>query len=254
MWQLIHTVAQRTEDHATTLQEMLRSTIRKLLYVTGLFWLISALIFSSEWGGERIMGLIIGIGVVGAIFAFAYWLVGRAYSLALVFWLIGLITAILFCSWLLQNNSVLLLSSVLPLIAVITVSHWAGVAMELLVIALVAGAVQGAWGTTLPAGQAIIVIIAGIFSGLLGWAARSELLTVTAWSISSFEQARRNLEEMREQQMELEQSREDLIQANRELLDFPIASISWSGLPKSRARPRQNSSPMSATSCAPRST
>lgn len=215
MWHLVHTLAQ--SEHAATMQDMLRTTIRKLLVVSSLFWLVCALIFSSGWDGGSILGLMASILLVGLIFALAFRLVQRSYSLALLCWLLGMVTAILLCSWLLQNPSVVILSSVLPLIAVITVSQWAGLAMEALVIALAWSATQVTWGAPLPAEQAMLVIVAGAFSGLLGWAARSELLTVAEWSMSSFDDARKNLDEVREQRLELEQSREDLIQANREL-------------------------------------
>ena len=217
MWHLVRTLAQSEIEHAATMQDMLHATIRKLLIVSALFWLVCALIFSSNWGGERILSLMVGILVVGLIFALAYQLVPRFYSLALLCWLVGMVTAILLCSWLLQNTSVVLFSSVLPLIAVITVSQGAGLAMEFLVIALALLATRLHWGVALPADQAMLVIVTGAFNGLLGWAARSELLTVAEWSITSFNQAHKNLEEVREHRVELEQSREDLIQANREL-------------------------------------
>lgn len=217
MWHLVRTLSQHEAEHAANMRDMLRATIRNLIIASSFFWLLCALIFSTSWDGARILGLMLSILVVGSLFGLAHQLVQRHDSLALFCWLVGMVMAIVLCSWLLQNSHVVLLSSVLPLIAVILVSQWAGIAMELLVIALAWAATQTAWGAPLPANDALLVVVAAGFSGLLGWAARSELLTVAEWSMSSFTDARKTLEEVREQHLELEQSREDLIQANREL-------------------------------------
>jgi signal transduction histidine kinase/CheY-like chemotaxis protein len=217
MWHLIQKLPQSEVEYGETMRELLRSIIRRLVIVSALFWLACALLFTGDWGGDRIPGLLAGILVVGLSFALAYQLVDRFYLPALLCWLMGTVTAILLGTWLLQNPSLLLLSSVLPLIAVIAVSGWAGIVVEVVVILLVWLATRGLLGAPLPIDQALVIIIAGIFNGLLGWAGRSELLTVTEWSMTSFDEARKNLDEVREHRLELEQSREDLIQANREL-------------------------------------
>ena len=63
----------------------------------------------------------------------------------------------------------------------------------------------------------LVVVVAGAFSGLLGWVVRGELLTVAEWSMVGLTEARQHLAAGGEQRLELEQSRADLIQANREL-------------------------------------
>lgn len=216
MWHLIRTLSRSELELAATMQDLLRATIRRLLLCSALFWLFCALLFTTQWPGERILGLMMGILGIGALFALAYHLLERASLLALLAWLIGMVAAIGLSSWLAQNAHLLLLSCVLPLIAVITVSGWAGVVTEIVVVALV-WSVPMLWGIPLPLDQALLVIVAGAFSGLLGWVARGELLTVATWSIAGFAEARQHLAEGREQRLELEQSRQDLIQANREL-------------------------------------
>jgi signal transduction histidine kinase len=67
--------------------------------------------------------------------------------------------------------------------------------------------VSGAW----------LIFATGVFNGFLGWAARSELVAAAQWSLASFEIARRDLSSVREWQLELAQSRADLIHANQEL-------------------------------------
>ena len=216
MWHFIRTLSRSELDLAATMQELLRATIRRLLLVSALFWLLCALLFTTQWPGERILGLMVGILGIGALFALANRLLTRDSLLALVAWLTGMVAAIGLSSWLAHNPHLLLLSCALPLIAVITVSGWAGVVTEVVVVALVWGA-QALFDMPLPIEQTLVVIVAGAFSGLLGWAARGELLTVAEWSIAGFAEARQHLAEGREQRLELEQSRQDLIQANREL-------------------------------------
>lgn len=216
MWHFIRTLSQSELELAATMQDLLRATIRRLLLFSALFWLFCALFFTTQWPGERILGLMVGILGIGALFALAYRLLQRDSLLALLTWLVGMVAAITLSSWLAQNAHLLLLSCVLPLIAVITVSGWAGVVTEMVIVALV-WYIPTLLGTPLPLDQALLLIVAGAFSGLLGWVARGELLTVAAWSMAGFAEARQHLAEGREQRLELEQSRQDLIQANREL-------------------------------------
>jgi len=217
MWHFARYLAQSEIEHAATMQELLRATIRRLLLVSAAFWLLCALLFTSTWGVNRLLGLMAGIIVIGLIFALAYQWLPRHHLGALVLWLLGMVVAILLGSWLVQNPALVQLSMVLPLIAVITVSGWAGIAAEVVVIALVWMTTQAAFGAALPTDQALLIIVAAAFIGLLGWATRAELLTVAAWSMASSDEARARLAQVREDRLALEQSRADLIQANNEL-------------------------------------
>jgi len=71
--------------------------------------------------------------------------------------------------------------------------------------------------TSLPFSYGLGVIAGGAVTGTLGWSVTQSLLRVTEWALSNYEQGRRSVREMREQQMELEQTQEDLVHANREL-------------------------------------
>ncbi len=217
MWHFARELAQSEIEHAATMQELLRATIRKLLIVSAAFWLLCALLFTSTWSVDRLLGLMAGLVVLGLIFALAYQLLPRHHLWALVLWLAGMVVAILLGSWLVQNPALVQLSMVLPLIAVITVSGWAGIVAEIVVIALVWMTTHAFFGAGLATDQALLIIVAAAFIGLLGWATRSELLTVAAWSMASSDEARTRLAQMREDRLTLEQSRADLIQANNEL-------------------------------------
>ena len=209
--------SQFDDERASTVQDLLQSTTQNLLIVSAILFLASSLLLSTKWDAVRIPGLLASMLLVGLIFLLAYRLLARHFLAALLVWMAGMALAILLGSWLLQNPAYVLLSSVLPLIAVILISSWAGVGAEVLVIVLVWAATQPPFGTPMPTDQALLVIGAGFFSGLMGWTVRGELMSVADWSMSSFDEARRNLEEARADRFELEQSRADLIQANRSL-------------------------------------
>jgi len=217
MWQLARTLQTHDPTQAATLHEVLRTTVYKLLTVSAVGWLLGALFFTTSWSGAQIFGLMAGLLLLGLLFGLAYQLLARAYLAALALWLVGMIGAQLFGYWLLQEPAILLLSSILPLVAVMTVSGRAGVLTACGVGLGLWAATTGLLGPPLAVTLALLIGVAAAFNGFLAWAARSELLTVTQWSINSFAAARKNLEDAREQQLELAQSRADLLQANQEL-------------------------------------
>ncbi|MFO7635386.1 MAG: ATP-binding protein [Caldilinea sp.] len=217
MWHFERKTAQSQIENAGTMRDLLQATARNLVLMSAVFWLVGAMALTADWSGDRIAGLIVCMTATCIIFAGAYRLVQHNYLAALLLWLAGTALTILWASWLMQNPYVLLFGTVLPLIAVISISGWAGLMMEFVLIALVWGVSQSAYGAPLRGSTASIIVAAGAFSGLLGWTARSELLVLADWAMSSFDAAHKNLSEMREQRLELEQSREDLMQANREL-------------------------------------
>lgn len=218
MWHFERRTARSQIENAGTMRDLLQTTARNLVLMSAVFWLVGALVLTADWSGDRIAGLIACMTATSVVFAGAYRLVPHNYLTALLVWLAGTTLTILWASWLAQNPYVLLFGTVLPLIAVITISGWAGLAMEFVLIALVWGVSQSTYGAPLHRSTAAMIVTAGAFSGLLGWTARSELLVLADWAMSSFDAARENLNEMREQRLELEQSREDLMQANRELM------------------------------------
>jgi signal transduction histidine kinase/CheY-like chemotaxis protein len=218
MWHFERKTAQSQIEHAATMRDLLQTTARNLIVVSSIFWLVCAVMLTGDWGIDRIIGLFLCMATVGTLFAAAYRLIVRNYLAGLILWLIGTMLAIVWLSWLLQNPYALLFTTILPLIAVITISSWAGLFVQVVVVLLVWTAAQNGYGAPPGATTSWIIIAAAIFSGLLGWFTRKDLLVLADWSMSGFDAARMNLREVREQRLELEQSREDLMHANRELM------------------------------------
>ncbi|MEZ4673065.1 MAG: hypothetical protein R2932_02335 [Caldilineaceae bacterium] len=197
MWQLARTLQTENPTQAATMQELLRSTVYKLLTVSTAAWLIGAPLFSSAWSGPQILWLMAGLLGVGALFGLAYRVLARRYLLALTLWLVGMALALLLGSWLLRQPTLLLLASSFPLIAVLTVSGWAGVVTTAGVLGTLWAATQGLLGVVLPTPTAWIIAVVTLFNGCLAWSARSELFTVAQWSMSNVDAVTKRLAEAR---------------------------------------------------------
>jgi signal transduction histidine kinase len=217
MWLLAQNISNTKAEDAATIRESLQTTIRDLIVFSAIFCLICALFLTSSWPGTRIIGLMAGILAVGLVFAAANTLIKRHFLSGLIVWMADIVLVILVSSWLMQKPGLVLLSAILPLIAVIAVSGWAGLATEIIVIALVWGVSLAPFGDPLTVDIAALTIGMGAFCGVLGWTASRELFKVAEWSMASFDIARKDLEEVQDRQLELVQVQEDLTLANSEL-------------------------------------
>ena len=218
--QTYHTVIANENDQAEltkALSELLQATVRNLVIAGGLFWLVASLLATSDWSGLRIMEMLISLFAVGLLLVLSYRLSAHHYIPALAIWLAAMLLAIWAGSWLLQRPDLCLLGVVLPLVAAITISGWAGIMAELALLVLIGLLAQTTWGAAWAASQALLVLVAGALSALLGWTARRELQLLGQWSVTNGAEVQRKLGAMRDQRLELEQSRADLIHVNREL-------------------------------------
>ena len=150
MWLLARNIAHSKVEDASTIEESLYSTIRSLLIVSAAFCLACVPFLTSDWSGPRILGLMIGILIVGLTFALANYLLKKDHLLGLMTWTVGIVLTLLTACWLMQKPSLILLSAVLPVIAVITIGGWAGLAAEGIVIVLVWIVSRAFFGGPLP--------------------------------------------------------------------------------------------------------
>ena len=155
MWHFARNISQSEIEGAASIRELLQATTRRLLIVSAVFCLACALVLTSGWDDNRVPLLMFSILVVGLLFALAYRLSQQYYLLAWLVWMAAMVVVILLGSWLLRNPSLVLLSSVLPLLAVITISGRAGLAAEAIVIALVWVVTQLPFDQPLTASQAL---------------------------------------------------------------------------------------------------
>lgn len=217
MWHLAREIALSDMDLAYSMMDTLQAAIRKLITISGLFFLIVALVISSTWDGVRILWLLVDMTVIGLLLLLAYSLSKRNLLLGLLAWAAVSMLAIVSASWFTQSPHIALAGIVFPLIAAAAISGWAGLTAEGVLIGLILLVSRPAFGGPLPINEAAVIIGAGAFVGLMGWIVIHEVINVSIWSIANFKQARQKLNDVRDRQVALAQAQEDLRLANSEL-------------------------------------
>ncbi|NOZ26880.1 MAG: response regulator [Chloroflexi bacterium] len=147
----------------------------------------------------------------------ALWLLQKELLLTQIVWQGALVGLLMLAIYLLDEPMLGFGLALLPMLAVVTLGWPAGLIAEGGVAILAWGLARGWLAPPLPLSYSLGIATGGAISGLLGWAATRTLYTITQWALLGFEQARRQMEEARNQRLELEQVKEDLLHANCEL-------------------------------------
>ncbi|HEY64303.1 MAG TPA: HAMP domain-containing histidine kinase [Caldilineae bacterium] len=147
----------------------------------------------------------------------ALWLLRWGLLLAQVVWQTALVGLLMLAVYLLGEPMLGFGLALFPMLAVVTLGWPAALFAEGGVAILAWGLARGWLAPPLPLSYSLGIAIAGAICGLMGWAATRTLYTITQWALLGFEQARRQMEEARNQRLELEQVKEDLLHANCEL-------------------------------------
>ena len=217
MWHVTRSGPASQIDPATTVDDLMQSTARNILVLTGGFLLLTAMVLAGNSPSITMMRLFVVMVVIAVTSLLAYRLLARRYALAHIVWQGGLALALVLAMALLDRPEIALVFALLPLVAMVTVGWAAALLSEGAAVAVAWWAASPTFSAPLPPELALAVPIAGAFTGLLGRAVVGPLLTVTEWSMASFAQASEHLDELREQRLELTMAREDLLKANREL-------------------------------------
>jgi len=217
MWYGLWMSPNAAPEFVSSATELLQSTSRRIVLITGglyVAWQLAAAMTWPEtigWDGWPITLVVV------LAFVLSLWLLPKWLLASQVIWQIGVAGAVTLALYTFRQPVIGCLYALLPLMAVVTAGWPAGLLAEGLVIGLVWWLAHSPAMPPLPLAYTLAIIIGGVLTGLLGWAPTQSLLTVTQWSLFSFEQARRKMEEARDQRLELKQIQEDLIHANREL-------------------------------------
>jgi len=217
MWYGVRTSSRANPELADVANDLMQSTLRTLVLTTGGLALIWYIIANSTdwWVSVPRLSVVIAIIAIPSVLALR--LLQRHLLVAQLIWLGGVAAAITVAVLLFDRPAIAFLFMLLPLAASITTLWLAGLVMEGMVIGLVWWLSQS-WPTlSLLNADGMVIVVGGAVAAALGWGVTHALLTATEWSLFSFEQARREIEEAREQRLELSQIQEDLIHANQEL-------------------------------------
>ena len=211
-------IRKASPDFAESALDLLQSTARTLILITGgffLFWMAPTLALKSQ---EVVIPLLPFIFLFLSAAAAGLILLPRSYLAAMVFWQVGLFLAIPLGLWVMKAPAFLLFYAFLPLIAVVTLGWPAALLSGCLAVGSIFWIVHTSGFVVLPGEYIQIAIVGGALAGCLGWASTNSFLAIAQWSIYSYDQAHKKIEEARDQQVELKQVQEDLVQANRELV------------------------------------
>ncbi len=213
MWHILRTPSEATPDFAGSATELLESTSRSLILITGgvyLAWHIVATVSQPGEFSERVWLI---TSVIVLIHALALRLLSKHLLAAQVIWQVGLTTAITLAVYTFQRPEIAFFYTLLPFTAVVTIGWPAGLLAEGVVSVLAWRLLPSLVAQPLPIAYSPAIIIGGAFTGLLSWAATRVLFTVTQWSLFSFAQAQKNMEEARQHRAQVVRLLHDLDQA-----------------------------------------
>jgi signal transduction histidine kinase/CheY-like chemotaxis protein len=204
-------------DFASAAADLSKSTLRILILTTGGICLVWYLVANLTDWWRIVPTLSLALIVVVIPSWLALHLISKQLLVAQSIWVLGMIAAITLAIHLFREPAIAFLYMLIPLAATIAINWGAGLLSEGLVIGLLWWLARVQLAPSPISTSGFIIVIGGVIAGALGWAVIHVLLTMTQWSLFSFEQARREIETAREQRMELKQIQEDLVQANQEL-------------------------------------
>jgi signal transduction histidine kinase/CheY-like chemotaxis protein len=217
MYHLANNISRSEIERASSMWELLQGTLSNLIVASAIFFFGASLLLTTGWDGYRLPGLFAVMITGTGLFALARVLLPKHALGGLFVWFASILFLVGAAAWLMRDPGVVLLASVLPLIAVITVGLWAGIAAQAALIGLVWVLLQAPFGVPLPPNLALLAVLNGAFCGLLAWIASRDLLSVSDWSLANYARASRSLDELRQRMVTLEQAQEDFSLANREL-------------------------------------
>lgn len=197
--------------------DLQRATVRNLILTSSLFWLLAVLFVTVGWSGMQILTVLMCLLPVGILFFVAYRLSAYSHRRAFFAWLSGMTIAIVAGAYFLAAPYLLFLAAALPLLAAVILGGRAAIAVQLSLIALVWFTLHTPWEVAWGGDQALLLLVVSAFNALLGWGLRHETYQLVQWSLFYVQDAQAKLHQTREQRLELEQSRADLVQVNREL-------------------------------------
>jgi len=200
-----------------TMIELSRSTARRVMLVSAVFFLVSVAVLAGD-ASPATMAPLFGIAGVFllSLLATVRWL-GKRFLLGQAVWQLSLAASCALVVYVVGRPEGLMVLAFYPFIAMITVGWPAGLVAEALVVAMLWALARSPGMPPIAASYRILVPTCGALAAALGWAATSNLVTATEWSLQGFERAQRHTEDARAQRVELKQVQEDLVLANHEL-------------------------------------
>jgi signal transduction histidine kinase/CheY-like chemotaxis protein len=208
--------AQSDPQFKSSVDELTQSTSRLLIFALGGLCIVG--LFVSGISTAEVVRIIWLIGLAGiCLLLCALWLLPRVYLLAQFMFYLALIGMITLGLHSFQIPEIALFYAFIPLLAVVCLGWQAGAITEAIIILLVLWMNNGLLAEPPSLAVSVVVIIGGVISGIIGWAAIQALLTVTEWSLFNYQQSIKNLEETREHRGKLAHMVKELDSSNTRL-------------------------------------
>jgi signal transduction histidine kinase/CheY-like chemotaxis protein len=210
-------VSGRDGDLFLATRDLLGTSSRKLIAIVSAAYLAWAFIATDSLTPSLKVGLLPTTFLVALSGGISLWLLRRSAVLALAIWQLSLVVIVGQALYVSQESAIVFALVLLPLISA-TYIHWAA---GFAAVGAVYGAVSWISASALmPPISPVLgttIIACGGVAAAVGWGMTHSLLRVTEWSLYSYEEMRRKVDEARQQRLELKQAQEDLILANQEL-------------------------------------
>ncbi len=217
MLHLLSTWQKLSAEHAPLTSQIMEETGRKLvLVVLGIVLAIWAIAGMTDVRLINLENFGLALGLVLLSLA-TLQQAGKHPLLSQVTWQVGLVALATLALYFSPNSSLRFFYVLMPLVTVVTLGWRAGVAMEVLVIGLVALCSSLSLLPPFFSTTNLEIIAVGACLGVVGWVAVSSFFLVIHWSVYYADRASQALDQMRARQVELLQTREDLVAANQRL-------------------------------------
>ena len=197
--------------------ELAEPALHLLVITTGTLCLLGYFVANlTDWGTRGPQASLVLL-CMGGFCGLTLWLMPRRLVAAQAVWVAGMAAGVTLAIYLLRQPAIALFYVLIPPLAAITANRTAGLLAQGLVMLLVWQLSRVSLLPPLSDPFGPLVIVAAAFGGALCWAAVSAYWDMGRQSLARYVRAEQELQAARDQRLELQQVREDLIQANGEL-------------------------------------
>ena len=217
MWATAQQIKTDNPEFIQIYQELVEASTQKLVIATSIIgggWLLVISLFKSGQISLEIMPVFLGTALA---FWLSYRLIPRHVMASQLTWLLCYGMTITLAFWIFREKDIAFLLALIPLMAVTMIGWQAAVLSGTAVLAILLGLYLQIGPGFISLSTIAMIGFSEALAGFIGWSAVSPLIAMIEWTNYSYRMARENLDEARNQRVELNQVQEDLVLANKDL-------------------------------------